>query len=97
MPKPKVELVSITYKINGKIFTKTITPATPERSGPASKKSADKHLSMTAHSHAIAPAHPDALDNGCGEGARCVNGFLEILICFGSTCQWVPTNTPCNC
>jgi len=45
----------------------------------------------------LAAPHPEAADGGCGDGARCVNGILEILICFGNTCQWESTGQPCNC
>ena len=106
MPKPAIELVSFTYKVNGKLFTKNVTAAAAPAKKKASplKKAAGKNLGLAAV-RSLAPAapmapaapHPDAADNGCGDGARCVNGLLEILICFGSTCQWERTNTPCNC
>lgn len=68
---------------------------------PTAGKKAVTGKSLSLMAKAAAPAvmaHPEAeVDNGCGPGCRCVNGFLEILICFGGDCQWQPTDTPCNC
>jgi len=87
-PSPgKIELVSITYKVDGQLFAKTINKPIASKAVGAKKAAAGSSL---------AP-HPIAADSGCGEGRRCVNGLLEILICFGGDCQWEPTGLPCNC
>jgi len=80
--KRKLELISITYKVDGKIHSKAIE--------------SKKNVSKLSKKKPMLDAHADAVtNNDCGEGCRCVNGKMEILVCFGGDCVWESTGLPC--
>jgi hypothetical protein len=80
---PKMELISLTFRLNGKLHAIAVSNDSVKVPSRSSKlKSTD---SIAARRSSTA-----------GSDAQCINGELHIQVCLGSECHWINTHIACS-